>query len=262
MKSSVTPAMVTQRFPIALLSVALYAQAPQTEVAAPRFATASVKADTSGHNGIGNKFDPVMMRWTSTPLRVLVQQAYGLRSYQIVGWPSSLDSDKYNIDAKTESPTTTKQKYEMLQTLIVERFGLKFHREMRDLQGYSLVVGKNGPKLREVREGEVGSSPAGTTIQRGLVIGHQVRMMDWVGLFSGELGCPFEDNTGLTGRYDFKLEWSPDERQPNSFGEPGDPSGPSIFAAVQDQLGLKLEAKKFPVEMFIVDHVDKTPTAN
>lgn len=216
----------------------------------------------SDHNGIGNKFDPVMMRWTSTPLRVLVQAAYGLRSYQIVGWPNSLSADKWNIDAKTEGPTTTKQKYEMLQTLIVERFGLKFHRELRDLQGYSLVIAKNGPKLREVKEGEVSSGPAGTTIQRGLIIGHQVRMMDWVGLFSGELDCPFEDNTGLTGRYDFKLEWAPDERQPNGGGEPGDPNGPSIFAAVQDQLGLKLEVKKFSVEMFAIDHVDKTPTAN
>jgi uncharacterized protein (TIGR03435 family) len=246
----------------ALMSAVLYAQEPQAQTAAPRFANASVKADTSDHNGIGNKFDPVMMRWTSTPLRVLVQAAYGLRSYQMVGWPNSLDSDKWNVDAKTEGPTTSKQKYEMLQTLIVERFGLKFHREMRDIQGYSLVVAKNGPKLREVKEGEVSSSPAGTTIQRGLVIGHQVRMMDWVGLFAGELGCPFEDNTGLTGRYDFKLEWAPDERQPNSFGEPGDPNGASIFAAVQEQLGLKLEVKKFPVEMFVIEHIDRAPTAN
>jgi uncharacterized protein (TIGR03435 family) len=249
-------------FAAAALAAAPPAHAQPAEAAAPRFATASVKADTSDHNGIGNKFDPVLMRWTSTPLRVLVQAAYGLRSYQIVGWPNSLSSDKWNIDAKTEGPTITKQKYEMLQTLIVERFGLKFHREMRDLQGYSLVVAKNGPKLREVKEGEVSSNPAGTTIQRGLVIGHQVRMMDWVGLFSGELGCPFEDNTGLTGRYDFKLEWAPDERQPNGGGEPGDPNGPSIFAAVQDQLGLKLEVKKFPVEMFVIDHVDRVPTEN
>ena len=246
----------------ALLSAALYAQTQQTEVAAPRFATASVKADTSDHNGIGNKFDPVMMRWTSTPLRVLVQAAYGLRSYQIVGWPNSLSSDKWNIDAKTEGPTTNKQKYEMLQTLIVERFGFKFHREVKDIPGYVLMIAKGGPKLHEVKEGEVNSIPAGTTIQRGLVIGHQVHMMDWVGLFSGELGCPFEDNTGLTGRYDFKLEWAPDERQPNGGGEPGDLNGPSIFAAVQDQLGLKLEVKKFSVEMFIIDHVNKVPAPN
>jgi uncharacterized protein (TIGR03435 family) len=254
--------MVTRRLAIAALGLSLCAQAQRTEVAAPRFATASVKADTSDHNGIGNKFDPVMMRWTSAPLRVLVQAAYGLRSYQIVGWPNSLSSDKWNIDAKTESATTSKQKYEMLQTLIVERFGLKFHREVRDLQGYSLVVGKNGAKLREVKEGEAISDRAGTVVQRGLISGHQVRMMDWVGHLSAALGCPFEDNTGLMGRYDFRLEWSPDESQPNSFGEPGDPNGSSIFAAVQEQLGLKLEVKKFPVDMFVIDHVERVPTAN
>jgi uncharacterized protein (TIGR03435 family) len=253
--------MTTQRFPIALLSVALCAQAPQTEGVPPRFATASVKVDTSDHNGIGNKFDPVMMRWTSTPLRVLVQEAYGLRRYQIVGWPNSLSSDKWNIDAKTDGPTTSKLKYEMLQTLIVERFGLKFHRELRDLQGYSLGVGKNA-KLRELNEGEAISDRAGTVVQRGLISGHRVRMMDWVGHLSAALGCPFEDNTGLTGRDDFKLEWSPDESQPNSFGEPGDPNGTSMFAAAQDQLGLKLEVKKFPVDMFVIDYVDRVPTAN
>jgi uncharacterized protein (TIGR03435 family) len=254
--------MITRRLSIVLLSAALYAQAQQTEVAAPRFATASVKADTFGHNGIGNKFDPGMMRWSSTPLRVLVEAAYGLRSYQIIGWPNSLNSDKWNIDAKTEGPTTGKQKYELLQTLIVERFGLKFHRETRDILGYSLVVAKNGHKLHEVKEGEVSSISAGTTIQSGLIIGRKVHMMDWVGLFGSVLGCPFEDSTGLTGKYDFKLEWSPDEGQLNGFGEPGDPNGPSIFAAVQDQLGLKLEVKKFSVEMFVIDHVDKAPTAN
>jgi uncharacterized protein (TIGR03435 family) len=254
--------MVTQRFPIALLSVALYAQTPKTEPVPPRFAAASLKANRSVRNGMGNKFDPEMARWTNMPLQNVIESAYGLRDYQAVGWPNWLRSDKWDIDARTDGPTTFKQKYQMLQTLIVERFGLKFHREVKDIPGYVLMIAKGGPKLHEVKEGEVNSIPAGTTIQRGLVIGHQVHMMDWVGLFSSELGCPFEDNTGLTGRYDFKLEWAPDERQPNGGGEPGDPNGPSIFAAVQDQLGLKLEVKKFSVEMFIIDHVNKVPAPN
>jgi uncharacterized protein (TIGR03435 family) len=253
--------MVALKLAVAALGVFLYAQAQQTEAGAPRFATASVKADTSDHNGIGNKFDPVMIRWTSTPLRVLVQAAYGLKSYQMEGWPNSLNSDKWNIDARTDGPTTSKQKYEMLQTLIVERFGLKFHREMKDIPGYVLVIAKNGPKLREVKEGEGSSIPAGATIQSGLIIGHQVRMMDWVGLFASVLGCPFEDSTGLMGKYDFKLEWAPDDTQPNG-GEAPDTSRPTIFAALQEQLGLKLEVKKFPVEMFVIDHVDKVPAVN
>jgi uncharacterized protein (TIGR03435 family) len=247
-----------------LFAVALAAALPvQAQPAvAPRFVAASVKANTSIRNGIGNKFDPGMMRWTNAPLAVLIQAAFGLRGYQAVGWPQWLNVDKWDIDAKTDGPTNSKQKYEMLQTLLAERFGLQFHREMKDIQGYSLVIAKGGPKLHEAKEGEVSSAPAGTRIDRGLISGHQVHMEDWVGFLTGELGCPFEDNTGLKGVYDFKLEWSPDEGQPNSGGEPGDPNGPTIFAAMQDQLGLKLEVKKFPVEMFVIDHIDRLPTAN
>jgi uncharacterized protein (TIGR03435 family) len=255
--------IVTHRFAIVLLSAALYAQAQQTEVAAPRFAAASLKANTSIHNGMGNKFDPGMARWTNTPLQNLIEGAYRLRDYQVVGGPNWLRSDKWDIDAKTDGPTTFTQKFQMLRTLIVERFGLKFHREIKDIPGYVLAIAKNGPKLHEVKEGEVSSIPAGTTIQSGLIIGHQVHMMDWVSLFASVLGCPFEDNTGLTGKYDFKLEWLPDESQPNSGSEtPADPNRPSIFAALQEQLGLKLEVKKFSVEMFVIDHVDRAPTAN
>jgi uncharacterized protein (TIGR03435 family) len=171
-------------------------------------------------------------------------------------------ADKWDIDAKTDGPTTFPQKAEMLQALLGERFGLKFHWEKKEVPGYSLVIAKGGPRLHEVKEGEVNSAPAGTRIDRGLISGNHVHMSDWVGFLTSELGCPSEDNTGLKGIYDFKLEWSPDDSQPNSRGESGDPNGPSIFAAMQEQLGLKLEPKKFPVEMFVIDHVNRLPTAN
>jgi len=249
-------------FSAAALGMALHAQPPQTESAPLRFAAASLKANTSIRNGMGNKFDPGMARWTNTPLRNLIESAYGLRDYQAAGWPEWLRADKWDIDARTEGPTSYTQKQQMLQTLIVERFGLKFHREMKDVPGYALSIAKGGAKLHEVKEGEVSSNPVGTVVQRGLISGHKVHMMDWVGFLFGELGCPYEDNTGLKGIYDFKLEWSPDDGQPNSGGEPGDPNGLSIFAALQDQLGLKLEPKKFPIEMFVIDRIERLPTAN
>jgi len=253
--------MVAPRYATALLGAALYAQSQQPEPAPPRFAAASLNANTSIRNGMGNKFDPEMARWTNTPLENLIEAAYNVRDYQTVGGPNWLRSDKWDIDAKTDGPTTFTQKNQMLRTLIVERFGLKFHREMKDIPGYVLAIAKNGPKLHEVKEGEVSSTPAGTTVQSGLIVGRQVRMMDWVGLFASVLRCPFEDNTGLTGKYDFRLEWAPDEIQSHG-GEAADPNRPSIFAALQEQLGLKLEARKFPVEMFVIDHVDRVPTAN
>ncbi len=254
--------MLNRTLAIAISGAALYAQPQQTEVTPLRFAAASIKANTSMRNGMGNKFDPEMARWTNTPLRNLIEGAYRLDDYQAAGWPEWLRADKWDIDAKTEGPTTYSQKSQMLQTLIVERFGLKFHWEKKEIPGYSLAIAKGGPKLHEVKEGDATAGRAGTTVQRGLISGYHVHMMDWVGFLTSELGCPFEDNTGLKGIYDFKLEWSPDESQPNSGGEPGDPNGPSIFAAVQDQLGLKLEVKKFPVEMFVIDHIDRLPTAN
>jgi uncharacterized protein (TIGR03435 family) len=241
-----------------LLNAALCAQAQQSESTPPRFSTASVKPESS-RAFIRKDVDPVMLRWHSTPLRVIVDDAWHLRGYQVIGFPMDMAS-RWDIDCRTDSPTTTEQKYEMLRTLIVERFGLKFHREMRDLPGYALVIAKNGPKLHEVKEGEASSGEPGITEEYGVKIGHRVRMPDWVGFFPSELGGPFEDDTGLKGLYDFKLEWSP-AATPRIGSEPRDPDdGISLFVALQHQLGLRLEQKKIPVEMFIVEHVNKTPT--
>jgi uncharacterized protein (TIGR03435 family) len=151
----------------------------------------------------------------------------------------------------------------MLQTLLVERFHLKFHRESQNISGYALVIAKNGPRLHEVKEGEVSSETPGINYNRGRIIGHRTPMNEWLFFLSGELRCPFEDDTGLKGKYDFKLEWAPDELQSNGGSDtPADTNGPAIFTALQDQLGLRLEAKKFPVEMFVIDHIDRSPTSN
>jgi len=254
--------MFIRKFAAGIFSVALWAQTPQTASAPPRFASASIVRDASGHNGIWNKFDPVVMIWTGAPLRVLVQAAFSLRSYQIANWPKSVDSEQWNIDARSEGPSTGREKYAMLQTLLVERFGLQFHREMRDVSGYILTVAKNGPKMEEVKDVDLKSSRVGVTNGRGRILGKGVAMYDWLDFLSGALGCPIEDRTGLTGRYNFLLEWSPDETQSNSESEPSDPNGPSIFAAIQGQLGLRLQAKKVPMQMLVIDHLNRLATAN
>jgi len=251
--------MLRRRLAIACLGAALCAQAQQAEPAPLRFATASVKPESS-RAYIRKDVDPVMLRWHSTPLRVIMDDAWHLRGYQVIGLQMDMAS-RWDIDGRTDGPTTTAQKYEMLRTLIVERFGLKFHREMRDLPGYALVIAKGGSKLHEVKEGEVTSGNPGAEMEYGVITGRRVRMEDWVGFFSNELGAPFEDDTGLKGLYDFKLEWSP-EATPRGGREPRDPDGLSLFVALQQQLGLKLEPKKIPVEMFVIDNLNKTPTEN
>src|SRR6185312_1677777 len=161
--------MFSQRFIAGVFAATLYAQTPQTGDAPPRFASASIVLDTSGDNVAGNKSDPVFMRWTSTPMRWLVRMAFSLRSYEIVNWPNAVDSERWNIDARSDGPTTFQEKYAMLQTLLVERFGLQFHREMRDASGYVLIVAKNGPKMEEVKNADPKST--GINLGRGRITG-------------------------------------------------------------------------------------------
>jgi uncharacterized protein (TIGR03435 family) len=155
------------------------------------------------------------------------------------------------------------QKVQLLQPLLAERFQLRFHRETRDMKVYKLVVAKNGPRLREVKEGDPAAGLAGTRIGRGLIEGHRVAISDLAGFPQSELGRTVQEATGLTGKYDFKLEWVPDESQPNSGGEalPPNAEGATIFRAIQEQLGLKLEAGKGPVEILVIDHAEK-PSGN
>jgi uncharacterized protein (TIGR03435 family) len=151
----------------------------------------------------------------------------------------------------------------MLQPLLEERFKLKVHRETREMPEYRLVIAKGGSKLREYRKEDGDTRQMGTRIGRGLIDAHGTEFNELVFFLRSELGRPVIDATGLTGKFDFKLEWVPDESQPNSGGDapPPDATGASIFAAIQEQLGLKLEAMKGPVEMLVIDHVEK-PSEN
>lgn len=138
----------------------------------------------------------------------------------------------------------------MLRQLLADRFGLIFHRETKALVVYSLVVGKTGPKLKEGgTKGPYLSRPA-----PGKLVGTRASMAALTRALSGSLGRPINDETGLKGQYDFTLTWTPDEIV-------GDVSGPSLFTALQDQLGLKLESKKAPVETIVIDHIG-TPSPN
>ena len=211
------------------------------------------------NDGIMNHFYPGQLIYTATPLSGLIGAAYRLRPYQLVAGPAWISADKWDIEGKTTGPSNMAQELQMLQGLLEERFQLKYHRETRDLTQYKLLVAKGGPKLREAQGGDPKTDPGGTRVNRGLIQGHRDGILDLVNFLQSELGRPVVDNSGLTGRYDFKLEWVPDESQPNSQGvaPPADAAGPSIFAAIQEQLGLKLEAVKAPTEVFVIDHVEK-----
>jgi uncharacterized protein (TIGR03435 family) len=159
----------------------------------------------------------------------------------------------------------------MLQALLAERCKMMTHRETKDLPVFSLVIAKNGPKLVEANPDEITSISTSRNGASELITGKARSIADLARWLSVSLGCPVLDMTGLTGKYDFKLEWTPDDAptQPSAGGAASNPpppasvdsSGPSLFTAIQEQLGLKLESGKGPVEIIVIDHIER-PSGN
>ena len=184
--------------------------------------------------------------------------AYGVRPDQISGGPAWLSSDHYDIIAKSgdEGALAWDRAMQMLQSLLADRFQLKIHREMKETPVYELVAGKNGPKLKEAA---ADAKPG--LVMRGTASGMHMEVtkgtMDQLARqLSTTAGRPVVDKTGLTGSYAYTLDWVRADRIPDS-----DSNLPSIFNAVQEQLGLKLESTKAPVEVIIVDRAEK-PSGN
>jgi uncharacterized protein (TIGR03435 family) len=222
---------------------------------------------------------------TNISLKMLMTLAYHVQPFQVSGGPSWVESDRYDIEAKPESagdeepgkPPTDRQKQmdeqrKRLQALLEERCKLTTHRETRELPVYALVLAKNGPKLKE-SIGKGGKPNSHMMVGMGQLTAEQVPLSFLADTLSRQLGRIVIDRTGLTATYDFELHWTPDQSQSGGFGggpggapppnmpPPPDPNGPSVFTAVQDQLGLKLESQKGPVEFVVVDHVEK-PSEN
>lgn len=161
-----------------------------------------------------------------------------------------LATERFDIDATFPGNTTPEQLRPMLQALLAERFKLALHKETRQLPTYALTVAKGGPKIHPVDEGQPKTSGG---------VGHleatRIGMRKLADLLARQEGVPVTDSTGLTGVFDFTLEWTPDNASPSD-------NGASIFTALQEQLGLKLDARKGPVEVLVIDAVEKSPTAN
>jgi len=174
-------------------------------------------------------------------------------AYQVTGASGWMDSTAYEIEAKATGPAKLGEMVEMLKPLMANRFQLAFHWETKEMPIYWLVVAKNGPKMRKA---DASGTTAGFMRNRPHFIeGHKMNIGNLVYFLGGELQVPLVDKTGLEGKYDFKLEWSDDTRPTTGGG--ADLEKPSLFAAVQEQLGLKLEAHPGPVKIFAIDHAEK-----
>jgi len=167
-----------------------------------------------------------------------------------------VEAEQFDVDARAESPASDKQIYLMLQTLLVDRFKLKLHRETKEERIYELVVEKDPPKLL-LHAQDDGLPPLLKPGDKpGEIVFQNIPISRLVRLLSGETGRSVLDKTGLQGSYDFKLQWARTSSKPGQE-DPPDTSGQSIFKAIREQLGLRLEPQRGPVEYFTIEHVEK-----
>jgi uncharacterized protein (TIGR03435 family) len=244
---------------------------PNPAAPRPRFEVASVKRNNSG-SGAGNIRGGVgRYSATNIPLLVLIQRAYKVRDFQIIGAPAWVNSERYDIEAKADgNPTRDDINGPMLQALIEERFKAVVHGETRDLPVYFLTVAKSGSKLTATsclkREPNTPVPPGppqqaycgDLTMGPGIVKATGIRTQLLADALSGILKRKVLDTTGLAGEFDVNLKWTPDFNTPDLKQPPesAPDGGPSIFTAVGEQLGLKLESGKAPIDVLVIDHID------
>jgi uncharacterized protein (TIGR03435 family) len=235
----------------------------------PVFAAATIKPSDPNLPGYGTRISPGQFLASSYTLRLLILYAYDLSRTQVLGGPAWLDSDRYNIVAKPEgdgAPTLGQWKT-MLQKLLADRFELRFHRETRTLSVYGLTVARGGPKLTPAEDS--GDAIGDINFYAlGKLGAKHASMADFVhSMQKNVLDLPVVDQTGLSGRYDFALNWVPDEFQfsevRTSAGSqiPSNGDGDGLFAALERQLGLQIKATKAPAEVIVVDGARK-PSEN
>jgi bla regulator protein blaR1 len=246
-----------------LLSATAFAQGPDT------FEVASIKLGDPLTNSTSINFQPgASLKTEGCTLQCLVAFAYDLRSFQLSGATGWMTTDRYTILAKgvlTEGPADFRQMNDAqreatgilirkrLRALLADRFKLVIHKETRELPVYALVLAKGGSKLTP------NDSPDGTprnmNRNRGFYKAQRAALEHIAQGLSDIVGRPVHDETGLKGFYDFKMEWTPDAAPaaPGAAEKPPELSGPTLFTALQEQLGLKLESRKGPVEVVVID---------
>ena len=243
--------LIMSRFVLALAALASF-----TQQAGDSFEVASIRLNTSGNPNTqismpqGGRFLVV-----NATVKTLLRNAYGLLSFQFAGGPGWLDSDKYDINAKASSideltPDSVKP---LLQNLLADRFHVKIHWEMRDAPVYVLVTEKGGPKFQAHSDMpghgmNTRKSPVAVQMK-----GTDVPIEELASNLGNQLGRFVTDETGLQGHYDFMLNWAPDPTAESNL--------PSLFTALREQLGLRLEPRKGSMKVLVIDQAEK-PSEN
>ena len=297
-RGGIGPGLVTAAILLAVVTYALFGQADTKaafEVASIK--RSAFSADDPTHHPMGGGYQPGgRLHMVNLPLKGLIEFAYAdhdaahwlpLPSSQVIGGPAWAKTDGYDIDAKPAGNTDPKQMWLMLRRLLADRFKLELHRETRELPAYDLKVANGGLKLPAAKAAGCVSFPPGTPphpvpgkVDCGYVSGpfsfggplhiqgRKVRVADLARELTNILGRPVVDETGYNGEFDLDLTFAPDETLagflefgPGESSLPPAPDSPNIFAALEEQLGLKLSSAKAPVEVLVIERAER-PTAN
>jgi uncharacterized protein (TIGR03435 family) len=235
----------------------------------PGFEVATIKPSKPGQPGKGYTMRGKQVLTLNTSVDDLITFAYDLHPKQIVGAPAWMESERFDVTGEPDQPgrPNLRQMKVMIQKLLADRFKLTFHNEKKELSAYAIVLGKGGSKLTP-SEGDPNGLPTLMFPKLGMLPGRNATMTDFAQVMQGAvLDRPVVDQTGLKGRFDFTLTWTPDPTQFVGMGvkvppPADDPTAPpDLFAAFQQQLGLRLEAVKTPVSVLVVDKVEK-PSEN
>jgi uncharacterized protein (TIGR03435 family) len=232
------------------------AQKPPASQSYPtQFEVASVRLlEKPAGDGFTRISDPGALTYTAhnVSLEFLIEVAFGVQDYQIQGKPAWMGSTVYDVSAKpdAEKAPTYEQLKPMMQQLLAQRFHLQTHTEEKQMKGYSLVVAKGGERLKPSKSGGAVSA----YIMSNRLQAPGVDAKGLAAMLTLVLKQPVHDDTGIRRIFDVQMEFAPMGGQESS--------SPSIFTAVQEQLGLKLEPAKVPVQMVVIDHVERAPTEN
>jgi uncharacterized protein (TIGR03435 family) len=274
--------------------LSLHAQTPASQSAMPAFEVASIKRNNSGEGFTTRGAQPGgRVTFVNIPLRQMIIAAYGVQPFQVIGGPSWITSDRFDVIAKAPEGVPPDQMNLMLQSLLADRFKLRTHNETRELPVYALVKARTDGKLgAALKPAAVDCGPAGrgrggppppaaagsgapapgpamgcrAMIAPGRITVGGQPIAQLATLLSQQVGRPVIDKTGLTGGYDFEVSFMPEGGRGGPAGPlppgapalpPIDPDAPSLFTALQEQLGLKLESERGPVEVVIIDTVEQ-----
>lgn len=224
--------------------------------ARPAFDAASVRPNTSDdhvvniHVGPGGHFDA-----RGYTLKLLIQQAYGVKGFQISGGAGWLDTDRYDITARGASNATTAQVDLMLQRLLADRFALRVHNASREMPGFELSVASGGSKLKRSLAKE--ETPGSSRRKGDALVADAITMTTFTKMLGAYLSKPVSDKTGLTGLYDVRIAWTERADQVSDDNAAADAPTVSLQSALKDQLGLKLTSRRVNAETIVIESAEK-----